>query len=367
MDNPLTINPPVVDRPGWSNAISGLTYVYHRIELRRRCLMAKQPGSKMGKRVLFFGLFFLSTVTPTWAQEYPTKPVNLLVANSAAASVNNTVRLLASNKVEKLLGQPFVIAVNAAGGGTVAWGIVAKQKPDGYHLVASTSTPLVRIPHFRPVSYKFEDFVPILHFGAMQSGLYVRTDSPWKTLREFVEYAKRNPGKVKYALTGIGSPQHLAMEYIAKQEGIQWTAIPVEGDNPVVPLLGGHVSASSAGSAYSIHVRSGALRLLATHGEKRLKSFPDVPTFRECGYDFINESVMMLAAPKGTSIAIVSKLDDAFRKAMDDPEFIRYMQSVDEEITYRNHEDIKKYLTEAYARLGKMIQELKLPVGSEKK
>lgn len=244
--------------------------------------------------------------------------------------------------------------------------ILAKERPDGYSIAGCSSTSIIRIPQFREVPYKPEDFVPIMHFGAPPSGLVVRADSPWKTLKELVEYAKKNPGKVTYSSMGIGSPMHLAMEYIAKQEGIEWIHVPYPGSGPAfTALLGGHVMAQSGSSESFPHVKAGTVRLLAIHHEKRFKSFPDVPTFRELGYDFIND--FMFAAPKGTPLSIVKKLDEAFRKGMEDPEFIQTMEKMEIVVTYRNHEDLKKYLEEAYVRLGKMIRDLKIPKEPEKK
>jgi len=327
----------------------------------------KRKGWKMGKIISLWGLLLVSIATSSFAQEYPTKPINLLIANTPAGSVNVSLRMLASH-VEKRLGQPLIISNNNAGGGSGAFAIVAKQRPDGYNLVAGASTPLVRIPQLRPVPYKFEDFVPILHYGTMESGLFVRADAPWKTLREFVEYAKKNPGKVTYGVSGTGTPQHLAMEFISMQEGgIQWILVPMPGEDNSIPLLGGHITAASIGSVYTHHVTAGSLRLLATHGERRLKAFPEVPTFRECGYDFINETVMVVAAPKGTPLPVIQKLDDAFHKAMDDPEFVKYMGTAGNLVAYRNHEETKKYLEDAYVRLGKMIKDLKISMEPAKK
>jgi tripartite-type tricarboxylate transporter receptor subunit TctC len=158
------------------------------------------------------------------------------------------------------------------------------------------------------------------------------------------------------------------MEFISKQEGgIQWILVPMPGEDNSIHLLGGHVTAASIGSVYAHHVSAGSLRLLATHGERRMKTFPDVPTFRECGYDFINETVMVVAAPKGTPLPIIQKLDDAFHRAMDDAEFVKYMGTAGNVVSYRNYGDTKKYLDDAYVRLGKMIKELKIPMESEKK
>ena len=319
-----------------------------------------------GKIIFLFGIFLFCSPTFSFSQDFPTKPINLLIASAPGIPSEVCTRLLA-NAAEKFMGQVIIISNNSGGGGSVGAGIVAKQKPDGYYLLGTTSTVLIRIPQFRTVPYRLEDFVPIMHFGAPESGLAVRADSPWKTLKEFVEYAKKNPGKITYGTVGVGLPMHLAMEYIAKQEGgIQWTHVPYTTD-PSIGLLGGHITACSSGTQWIPHVKAGTLRLLATFGETRMKTFPEIPTLPELGYDFINETVMLVAAPNGTPVSIVKKLDDGFRKAMDDPEFVRRMEMLEYSINYRNSKDTKKYLEEAYVRLGKMIKELKISTEAEKK
>jgi tripartite-type tricarboxylate transporter receptor subunit TctC len=323
-------------------------------------------GPNKWKTFFLSGMFFLIPALSS-AQPYPTKPIHILVGFAPGGTMDVSTRVLTS-KAEKFLGQPFLVSNNGGGGGSVALGIVAKEKPDGYFLAGCTSTGLIRIPQFRTVPYKLDDFVPLMHFGAPQTGIVVKTDSPFKTLKDLVAHAKKNPGKVTYSSTGVGSPMHLAMEYVAKEEGIQWTHVPYPGSAPALTaLLGGHVTAQSGSTEWIPQIRAGAVRLLGTHGEKRMKAFPEVPTFRELGYDFINETVFMVAAPHGTPPAIVKRLEEAFHKAMDDPEFIQTMEKMEIEITYRNSEDTKKYLEEAYARLGKMIIELKLPKEPEKK
>jgi tripartite-type tricarboxylate transporter receptor subunit TctC len=312
-------------------------------------------------------LLFLAAGFSAAAESYPTKPINVLVGFAPGGTMDVSTRVLAG-KAEKTLGQPFLITNNGGGGGSVALGIVSKERPDGYYLAGCTSSGLVRIPQFRPVPYKLEDFVPIMHFGAPQTGIVVRTDAPFRTLKDLVDYAKKNPGKVTYSSTGVGSPMHLAMEYVAKQEGIEWTHVPYPGSTPALTaLLGGHVTAQSGSTEWIAQIKAGAVRLLATHGEKRMKIFPEVPTFRELGYDFINETVFMVAAPKGISTSMVRRLDEAFHQAMGDPEFVSAMDRLEIEITYRNSEETKRYLEEAQARIGKMIIELKIPRETEKK
>jgi tripartite-type tricarboxylate transporter receptor subunit TctC len=311
-------------------------------------------------KTLFSAFLFLLMPALLFAQAYPTKPVTLTVATAIGGTTDISTRLLAK-AAEKSLGQPFVISCNGGGGGTVAIGILVKERADGYHLVSSAHTPLVVIPQLRAVPYQLDEIVPIMQFAAPQSGLVVRADSPWKTFKEFVTYAKQNPGKVTYTVTGVYNPMHLAMLHIQRQEGIQWTAIPVTGSDPNMPLLGGHVTAYSGLSAWMPHVQAGRFHLLVTHGEKRMKSVPDVPTLRELGYDFINETVYLISTRKGTAPAIMKKLENAFHKAMEDREFVNYMHKSEIAITYKNSEDTKKYLQEAYTRNEKMILDFNIP------
>jgi tripartite-type tricarboxylate transporter receptor subunit TctC len=316
-------------------------------------------------RVIFFFGFLLLIPTLSFPQEFPTKPINILVGFAPGGAVDVATRVIAS-KAEKFLGQPFIISNNGGGGGSVSCAIAAKQPADGYHLVSPASSPLIRTPQIRKVSYKLEDFIPIMYFGAPQTVIVVRADSPWKTLKEFAEFAKNNPGKVTYATMGTGHGPHFAMEAVAKKEQIKWTHVPYTAGLPHVPLLGGHVMAAASSSTVFPLVRAGKLRLLATANEKRPKSFPEVPTLWELGYGYINDGVCAIYAPKGTPLSIVKKLDDAFKRAMDDPEFIQALDNLGYDISYCNHEDTKKFLEGAYANVGKTIKELGISTEFEK-
>jgi tripartite-type tricarboxylate transporter receptor subunit TctC len=314
-------------------------------------------------------LVSITLINSLWSQPaYPTRPVNLLIGYAPGGVVDTSERFMA-DKAEKLLGQPIVVTNNGGGGSSVAYGIIAKKPPDGYNIVGAASTGLVRIPQFRNVPYKMDDFVPIMHFATpVLTTILVQSTSPWKTFKELVDYAKKNPGKITYSTTGVGSPMHLAMEYVAKQEGITWTHVPYPGAVPAfTALLGGHV-AVNAGAAESVpHIREGTVRLLANISEKRVKSWPNIPTLREMGYDIYNESVFMFAAPKGTPQYIIDKLDNTFHQVMGDPEFPGVMAKVEFEPIYRNSADTRKYLEEAFVRIGQMIRDLKIPRESDEK
>jgi tripartite-type tricarboxylate transporter receptor subunit TctC len=318
---------------------------------------------KCGRLRTTMGLFLLGLLLvlapiSTFAQGYPTKPVNLIVTFAPGGTLDTSARILAS-KAEKFLGQPIIVSNVGGGGGSVALGQVKSKAPDGYTITCCTSTGLIRIPQLRPVPYGPEDFIPIMHFAAVQSGVVVRSDSPFKTFKDLVEYARKNPGKVTYATSGAGSPMHMAMEFVATKEGIHWIHVPQTGGAPgLAAVLGGHVTAMSDSTEWLPHVKEGSLRLLATHGERRMKSFPNVPTFRDLGYDFINETVFMMAAPKGTPEPIIRKLDEAFKKAMDDPQFIQTIRNLEFDVSYRNSADTKAYLDDAYKRFAEMLRKL---------
>ncbi len=311
-------------------------------------------------------LAFLLSITlasPLWSQQpFPTKPINLVIGYAPGGVVDISERFLAA-KAEKFLGHPFIVSNNGGGGSSVAFELTARKPADGYNIVAGASTGLVRIPQFREVPYQLDDFIPIMHFATpVLTPVVVKSTSPWKSFKELVDYAKKNPGKLTYSTTGVGSPMHLAMEYVAKQEGIAWIHVPYKGAMPAfTALLGGHVSFQVGAGESVPFIKDGSVRLLANLSERRVKSWPDTPTLIELNYDIFNESVFLFAAPKGTRKPIIDKLDDVFHQAMADPDFTTVLARVEFEPSYRNSAETRKYLEDAYARIGRMIRELKIP------
>jgi tripartite-type tricarboxylate transporter receptor subunit TctC len=323
----------------------------------------KGNGYTMRRIAFLWGICFLMLPALSLAQQFPTKPVNIFIGMAAGGAQDPSIRALAGAS-EKYLGQPFVISNKGGGQGSLAYGLIAKEKPDGYHLVGTSTAGLLYVPHIRKVAYTIDDFVPVLIFAkAPPTGLLVRGDSPWKTLKEFVEYGKKNPGAINYGTSGIGGPPHLAMEFIAKQDGVKWTHVPFKGSSEAfMALLGGHITAQSGGvMEVADYVKTGKVRVLGIHEDKRTKGLPDILTFKELGYDFTAELFYLLSAPKGTPPAVVNKLGDAFHKGMDDPRFIKVTKDKEIEIVYRNSEDTRKFLKEAYVRLERLIKPLNLP------
>jgi tripartite-type tricarboxylate transporter receptor subunit TctC len=327
----------------------------------------KIKGKSKGRNIFWwaaiFGLFFFETLVPgvVFAQEkYPTKPINFLIGFPAGGTTDVCARPLVA-AASKILGQPIMILNKPGGASSVAVATLKNEKPDGY-AIGILGSGAVLSQHMRKVPYdSANDFTPIMQYAVYLYGLVVRPDSPWNTFKEFIEYAKANPGKIRYSTAGPGSPQHLVMERLALKEKIKWTHIPFEGGAPAVSaLLGGHVEACSQTTEWKKHVEAGRLKLLAVYGEKRMTDFPDVPTLVELGYDIIAPSLICIAGPKGLSPQMVETLHGAFKKAMEDPDFIKLGRQMDQPSIYRGPQELAKHLVKMNEEVGALIRSLGL-------
>jgi tripartite-type tricarboxylate transporter receptor subunit TctC len=298
---------------------------------------------------------------PAFTQEkYPAKPITLVIGYPAGGSVDTCARPFV-NAASKVLGQPIVIVNKPGGGSSVAMASLKNEKADGY-TIGLLISGAVMSQHMRKVPYDTaKDFTPIMQYGVYLYGLVVRSDSPWKTFKEFIDYAKANPGKIRYSTAGPGTPQHLVMERVAMKEKIKWTHIPFEGGGPAISaLLGGHVEAASQTTEWKKHVESGRLRLLAVYGEKRMIDFPEVPTLLELGYTITAPSLGSIVGPKGLSAQVVETLHGAFKKAMEDPDFIKISRQMDMPPVYRSPQELAKHLVEMNEEVGTLIGSLGL-------
>jgi tripartite-type tricarboxylate transporter receptor subunit TctC len=315
------------------------------------------------KLVLQLGLFVGLICFPFYtgmAAEYPDRPVSLSVSYAAGGTTDLIARVLAAG-TEKSLGKSLVIENKAGGQGTVALSILANAKPDGYTLCATMSDAIVYTPLMQKVTLRpLKSFVSIIGFAeVMNTGLIVKSDAPWKTFGEFIDYAKKNPGKVKYSSAGVGSGMHLAMEEIARKDGIKWIHVPYTGTAPaIVAVLGGHVDACSAGAEFVPYARADTVRVLATHGQKRSPTFPDVPTLKELGYGFSKETVFAIVAPAGVPEAVIKKLEAAFTKGTQTPELKAMLEKLDLSQALYKGNDYDQYLRDLWTRSEKMLKEI---------
>lgn len=258
--------------------------------------------------------------TEVWA-EYPEKPITIIVTYAAGGPGDMCCRTI-SPLAENILGQPIVVENKPGGGGTVGLAILANAKPDGYTLGHATHGGLVRQPQTLKVTYKpLKSFTPIIAYAAMQNSICVRKDAPWKSFRELLDYAKKNPNKIRYSTGGVGTGMHQAMLVPELKEGIKWIHIPYNGNAPAMTaLLGEHVDVCSGGPEIFPNERSGQVRILVIAESKRHPNYPEIPTLKELGYEFSNDTFTNILGPAGLPPDVTKKLETAFAKAAESKE-----------------------------------------------
>jgi tripartite-type tricarboxylate transporter receptor subunit TctC len=294
-------------------------------------------------------------------EKFPNRPITLIVGYGAGGTTDISARLLAS-AASKILGQPVVVVNKPGGGSSVAIAGLKGEKPDGY-TIAVLPTGGILSQHFQKVPYdSAKDFTPIMQYSGYLYGLVVRADSPWGTFQDFVDYAKKNPGKIRYSTAGASSPPHLAMAKIALQQGIKWTHIPYNsGPEGMSALLGNHVEAfAQTAGDWAKQVEAGTFRPLCVFSEKRVSTFPNVPTLVELGYDIVPPSINCLIGPKGMSPQIVETLRAAFKKAMDDPEWIAACHKLFHPIEYRGPKELSDHLLKMNEEVETLVKKLGL-------
>ena len=266
--------------------------------------------------------FALLATTGAWAQDYPSRPVTLIVPYAAGGG-NDVMARIVAEKMSRSLGQQIVIENKGGAGGSIATRQIAKSAPDGYTLgLGGTGTHAINPTLYPNVGYDpRKDFAPVGLIATSALVVLVNTSVPAKTIGELIALARRDPGKLNYASAGVGSGIHLGAELFATMAGVKLTHIPYKGSAPALTdLVGGHVAIyfSSLPPAIAL-IREGKVRALAVTGPQRSALLPDLPTVAEAalpGY----ESVLHygIVAPAGTPRPIVEKLNAAMRAALDD-------------------------------------------------
>ncbi len=301
----------------------------------------------------------LGLAGPALAQQFPTKEVSIIIPYAAGGATDLVFRALAAT-TSKYLGQAVVVVNKPGGGGAVGFTDAAQARPDGYTLVTAI-TPVTILPHQVKTAFTYRSFEPVINVVLDPAMFQVRADAPWKTLQEFLDYAKRNPGMITVGNSGAGGGVHLIALAFEKAAGVKFNHIPFAGGGPsVTALLGGHVHAVSVSPPEGIaHVKAGKLRIIALFSEKRMPDFPNVPTVREQGVDFGMSQWRGLAAPKGTPAPVIKTLHDAFKKGMDDPIFLKNAVDMSVALAYLGPEDFGKLMAADDERYTKLVADIK--------
>jgi tripartite-type tricarboxylate transporter receptor subunit TctC len=312
-------------------------------------------------RVLVGALFALACM-PVIAQEsYPSRPITLIVPFPPGGVADLTGRPTAI-ALEKVLKQPVVIANRPGAGGAVGNSLAANAKPDGYTLLMALSSISV-IPEAdklfdRKPAYTLDQLAPLALISADPTILVVHPSLPVKSLKELIALAKSKSGQMSYSTSGIYGALHMPMEMFLHAANLKMRAVHTNGGGPAITiLLGGHVEMTVGGpAAIASHVKAGRLRPIVGWGAKRHEAFPQVPTFKELGYDIEYYIWAGMFAPKGTPEPVMKTVRDAVRKAVDDPDFKATMQKIDSPIQYLDAPEFAKYWANDAKRLAEAVK-----------
>ncbi|MGZ3514481.1 MAG: tripartite tricarboxylate transporter substrate binding protein [Thermodesulfobacteriota bacterium] len=313
--------------------------------------------SKMILSLAILAAVLLLAPTAGQTADFPKSPITMVIPWGAGGATDITFRALCE-AAKKHLGQPIIVENRVGGGSAVGVGSIIGKKPDGYTLAEATES-LHRNSYLNKLPFDtVKDVTPIMLVGGHQIGVVVRSESPFKTLNEVIDYARANPEKLTYMASGIGSAGHIAWEETAYNAGgIKVQHIPSKGDQESsTAVLGGHVDMIVTTAGWIPLVEAGKLRLLATYGEKRSKVFPKVPTVKELGYKVVHSNLMVILGPKGMDPEVVKIIQDGFHKAMDDPIFVEAMGKFDMPIIYMDAKDCSKYWADAYVKAGEHVK-----------
>jgi tripartite-type tricarboxylate transporter receptor subunit TctC len=294
---------------------------------------------------------------------YPSKSITMIVPFPPGGVADITGRPLAA-MMEKSLKQPVVIVNRTGAGGALGMSQVAKSAPDGYTILMGLSSISIfpvsdRINGKQP-AYEMKDFAPIALISSDPTVLVVRAESPYKTLKDFIDAAKANPGKINYSSSGVYGTLHVAMEIFANAAGIKLFHVPYGGGGPAVnALLGGQVEALASGPAAAIgQIKGGKMRALAAWSDKRLALMPDLPTFKELGYDAEFYIWAGVFAPAATPQPILARLREAVRAAVNDPDFKAAMDKVGTPISYLDAPEFQKFWDHDAKRLAVALEKI---------
>lgn len=314
------------------------------------------------RRIITFLLTFFFAAQAYANNDYPSRPITLIVPYSAGGTDAQYRKL--AELAGKELGQSIIIENRPGGAGTAAVATMAlNARPDGYTIAAATG-PLLRQPHMMDVSFSpLEDFTWIAGLGAYTFVVTVRGDSPFETLPDLLEWARENPGKLTYATSGMASAQFIAMESLVRAAGIDATHIPYKGGNDIqTAVLGNHVVVgvnTLAGVMPATDTVVG-IRALASFDPERTPDTADLPTVREYGYDIVQDAPYGLVGPRGMQPEVIATLENAFQKAVNHEENQALLTTLKQRGVFTPHQTYIKWAADTYETERKVIEMLEL-------
>ena len=306
--------------------------------------------------LLVFWVCGLSHAAPV----YPNRPITLVSPNPPGGTTDLQARALAQ-AAKKFLPAPIIIVNRPGGGGAVGIFEVLQSKPNGYMIVIVGSSQIVVAPHTLKTPYQGpEDYTPVIKLTKSLFTFSVHASSQWKTIKELVDYAKANPGKVRGAVPGLASLQHISLETLKDQARVDITAVPFNGGAEcLAALLGGHVECMVVPPSVVVgQVKAGKVRVLGTFDENRHPLFPEAPTLGEAGYEIPVRVYHVIIAPKNTPREILNILHEAFKKSIESESFRKFAEDNGYLVDYKGPEDARRQLEQDYAFFETLTKKL---------
>jgi tripartite-type tricarboxylate transporter receptor subunit TctC len=306
--------------------------------------------------IVILGFPLVSSVLA--ADDFPNKPITIWGCYGAGGTCDTYARAI-SVTAEKILGQPIIVDTKPGGAGTVATTLLKNAKPDGYTLGACTDSPFTRVPFMMDLEYDpLKDFTFISLMGTDKTGIATRSDSPFKTYKEMIEWAKQHPGELTHGTPGKGNMTHLAMVKIEQLEGIKMRHIFFKGSAEVnTALLGGHVMVgTSVVLGFKQHVEAGTLRpLMIFYPEEGMKEWPDVPSLYQV-HKLSLPVLEIIYGPKGIPKPIADKLTYAFNEGVKAAPFQKIVKQFEVEVKIMNRDELQEYMGQQHEFYGDVIK-----------
>ena len=301
-------------------------------------------------KIFAFSVAFLLIISVPFigfAADYPNRPVKIIIPWGVGGGTDMLVRSMMSF-MPQYFSQPMVVMNKPGGGGTIGTTFALNAKPDGYTVCINGWGPFVTQPSLKNLNYTEKDYIPVLQLSNIPRILSAYPSMPYNNMKEFMEYAKKNPEKIKVGVAAVGTTGHLAMVQLEQDYGVKFTQIPQGGGGPQkVALLGGHVDAAKH------------LKALGVMASKRLPDLPDIPTLAEQGYPIESYVAFHLVVPKGTPKDRIKILHDAFKKCLDDKGFQKIAKKLNIRVDYEDAaqsraklEKFRKLYAEIVGKLG---------------
>ena len=300
--------------------------------------------------LLFAVILVIGFSATVGAASFPTKTITIVTNSAPGGSTDTTIRMLAKRMTE-ISGQPVVVEPKVGGGGFIQGNAIATAKPDGY-LIGILFTSSFNMAHFlRNPPYDVHKFTPIMSYGIFPLMFAVKNDAPWKTFKDFIEYAKAHPNEVTLATSKPDSMENLPIWMLEDQLGLKMKLVPYEGGAPAVAaVLGGHATAFTGAGEPIPFIRDGRMRGLAVYLGQRISNLPDIPTLKELGYGIVVESRLAVYGPPGMPKDVVKILQDTFHKAMDNEDFKKVCGNFEVTPSYLDATQTEKYHTDLAAK-----------------